>query len=94
MANSLEHISDETLQNDLLETVADIMTCETALRMGITAYSKGSVEQRLKSNKVILDIINNEIERRRTAVGAVGANPTEDDGNKSAIKSDEADDLR
>lgn len=44
----------------------DIIDCKTALSVGVTAYSGGSVTERLKVNQDIVKKIDTEILRRRT----------------------------
>ena len=52
------------LEADLLETKNDIITCKNALRVGVSKYSGGSVQERLDINLKIEQLIEKEIERR------------------------------
>jgi hypothetical protein len=53
------------LEEDLQESRADIGACEFALSQGVTSYSGGSVEERLKSNKHFVEVISKELNRRQ-----------------------------
>lgn len=61
----IENIPTEELLKDKEESLLDIKTCEDALKLGITAYSGGSVQERLDCNKRIVEKINKELEVRR-----------------------------
>ena len=52
------------LIKDLEESRTDIKVCEDALAVGITTYSGGSVEERLKGNKHFVEVITKELSRR------------------------------
>jgi len=53
------------LEKDLQETDEDIKNCETALKLGVTEYSGGSVQERLDKNLKIKKVIEGELERRK-----------------------------
>ena len=52
------------LEKDLQDSRNDIAACETALYMGITSYSGGSVQDQLDKNKHFIKIISTELELR------------------------------
>lgn len=58
-------IPTQELAMDLLESEKDISICRLALSLGITSYSGGKVEERLDSNKRIVEVIRQELKRRR-----------------------------
>jgi hypothetical protein len=60
-------ISTKTLEEDLQASRNDIETCETALSVGITSYSGGSVKERLEANKHFVQVISKELDRRRVS---------------------------
>lgn len=64
-------ISTDILERDLHESEIDISTCKLALDTGITKYSCGLVEQRLKDNKNFVSIIMRELNRRIEKAKAV-----------------------
>lgn len=57
------------LESDLQDSRNDISTCEVALKFGVTNYSGGSVEERLKANKHFVEVITKELERRNSSPG-------------------------
>ena len=57
-------IPEEELRKDLQDSYADILACESALKLGITSYSGGSVQKRLDANKHFVQVISAELERR------------------------------
>ena len=61
----IEKIPTEELRKDKDESLADIKVCETAIRIGVTAYSGGKVENRLDTNKKIVEKIDEELKRRQ-----------------------------
>ena len=61
-------IPDADLQTDLLESLADIRACQSALNAGITTYGDnpaGYVQKRLDANLYFVKVIKAEQERRR-----------------------------
>ncbi|MCK4958674.1 MAG: hypothetical protein KAT00_04730 [Planctomycetes bacterium] len=67
-------IPTDELRRDLDETYGDIITCEAALRLGITRYPSGSVRERLETNEKIKDYIKKELARREAANTEVNDN--------------------
>lgn len=61
--NIIEIPTDELLK-DKQESLLDIANCKTALRLGITQYSGGSVQERLEINQKIVEKIDIELNRR------------------------------
>ena len=62
----IETFSEVELRKNLDDSYEDIMTCEAALKLGITTYSiDRSVQERLDANKKIVKIIEKELARRR-----------------------------
>lgn len=60
----LTSIPISELEKDLLESNQDIAYCETALTLGVTDYSGGSVQQRLDANRYFVKVITAELNRR------------------------------
>lgn len=58
-------IQTSELEKDLWDSNQDIAVCETALVLGETTYSGGSVQERLESNRRFVVIITAELARRR-----------------------------
>ena len=54
------------LERDLLKSNQDIALCEIALALGITSYRRGSVKERLETNRRVVKVITAELARRRT----------------------------
>jgi len=52
------------LLKDKQESLLDITNCKMALRLGITKYSGGSVQERLEINQKIVEKIDIELNRR------------------------------
>ena len=57
-------ISEIELRLDLNESIKDVAICAEALKLNITTYSGGSVQERLDTNLKIIDKINYELNRR------------------------------
>ncbi len=57
-------LSISELEADLLDTKNDIVVCQTALEVGVTEYSAGTVQHRLDVNIKIEKIIEKELKRR------------------------------
>jgi len=51
-------IPEEEFRKDLQDSYADIINCEAALKLEITAYSGGSVQSRLDANKHFVKVIS------------------------------------
>lgn len=67
-ADSIRTMSLAELASDRAASVADIEICGAALRLGVRFHRDGlSVEQRLKTNRDIIETIDAEILRRETA---------------------------
>ena len=64
MTIPIEEIPIEELRTDRIESPNDIIVCERALAHGISEYSGGSTERRLKVNRGIVNLIDVELERR------------------------------
>ena len=60
----IKTMPERELRKDLLESNIDISVCESAIRCGVTSYSGGSVEERIKANKYFVTVITAELERR------------------------------
>ena len=58
------HIPMKELLHDLEESEQDIYNCDLAIKVGVTTYSGGSVQERLEKNKQFIKVINAEISRR------------------------------
>jgi len=58
------HIPMKELLHDLEESEQDIYNCDLAIKVGVTVYSGGSVQERLEKNKQFIKVINAEISRR------------------------------
>lgn len=56
------------LENDRIESLNDAAWCRLALDVGVTEYSGGSVEERLRRNLEIAETIERELARRAEAV--------------------------
>lgn len=61
----IEQILTDELLKDKQESILDITICKVALKIGITTYSGGSVQERLEINQKIVDKINKELLLRR-----------------------------
>ena len=61
----IKKIPTEELRKDKQESLADIKVCEMAMRIGVTTYNGGKVEDRLDVNKKIVEKINEELKRRQ-----------------------------
>lgn len=61
-------IPTEELINDLLNSRIDIGVCKTALEVGITVYSGGSVASRMIVNEKMCVMIEAELKRRNVCV--------------------------
>jgi len=61
----IKTIPDDRLKQDLDDSYKDIMDCTTALKVGVTQYSGGSIEERLNKNKHFVKVITAEIKRRK-----------------------------
>lgn len=57
-------INESELLHDLDESIEDIELCKRALSIGLTEYSGGKVEDRLKVNQKIVEKIKAELMRR------------------------------
>jgi hypothetical protein len=64
MMEDITKIPTAELIDDLRDGLDDIAVCKTALREGVTSYSGGSVEHRLKVNEIINAKIEAELKRR------------------------------
>ena len=65
MGVDITTIPEEELRKDLEESYSDIMTCEAALRVGVTVYGDGkSVSERLRVNRWLVEKISAELSRR------------------------------
>ena len=58
------------LQRDLEESLLDIHYCEVALLVGVTSYSGGAVSERIKANNHFVEVITEELRRRRMTTAA------------------------
>ena len=67
MSVDIQTMSTDELYGDLLDSQADIRTCELALLHGIKTYSGGSVQLRLDTNKLFVEVITSELQRRKAA---------------------------
>ena len=59
-------IPDQELLNDLEATYADIIACQTALKLGITMNRDDDIKERLRVNLAIKALIQTELDRRKT----------------------------
>ena len=57
--------TDELIQ-DLKDVNNDIVACKTGLAIGVTEYFGNSVQQRLDTNRQVKQIIEAELQRRRS----------------------------
>jgi len=57
-------IPTEELLQDLADAKADIAVCQSALDIGVTEYTGGSVLDRLNCNKRQIEVIKAELELR------------------------------
>ncbi len=63
----LAAIPMEELLQDRKDALKDIENCKTALEVGVTEYSGGkSVQERLDKNKLHIEVMDWEINRRKT----------------------------
>lgn len=62
--NDITEIPTSELENDLAASLQDIKVCTIAIREGITAYSGGSVQHRLDTNRAIVQKIKTELVQR------------------------------
>ena len=60
----IKTIPIEVLKKDKQESIEDIAICKIALEKGIKKYSRVSVQERLNTNKRILQKIEDELTRR------------------------------
>ena len=60
----IKTIPDDVLEKDLEDSYKDVLDCTTALKVGVTNYSGGSVQERLDNNKQFIEVIETEIQRR------------------------------
>ena len=60
---NIEQIPLDELEKDKLESEEDIIICEKAIRHNVK-YSGGSIQDRLDTNKRIIEKINKELSRR------------------------------
>ena len=60
---NIEQIPLDELEKDKLESEEDIIICEEAIRHNVK-YSGGSIQDRLDTNKRIIEKINKELSRR------------------------------
>ena len=63
----IKTIPMKDLLKDKAESIQDVQDCTTALKVGVTTYSGGSVQERLDVNQSIVVKIDNEIKRREEA---------------------------
>lgn len=61
---NVQKIPYKQLMTDLEDSKADIINCQTALKMGILEVQGFRVQKRLDDNKNFIEIINKEIQRR------------------------------
>ena len=61
----LNAMPKKELQKDLEESREDVANCMSALAVGVTLYSGGSVQERLDVNVRIIEIITTELARRK-----------------------------
>jgi uncharacterized protein YijF (DUF1287 family) len=61
---NLEAISTAELIRDQREALQDIENCKSALHVGVTTYSGGSVQWRLEQNLKHIAVIDEELRRR------------------------------
>ncbi len=62
--DDIKTIPDDVLEKDLEDSYKDVLDCTTALKVGVTNYSGGSVQERLDNNKQFIKVIEAEIQRR------------------------------
>jgi hypothetical protein len=55
----------EELKKDLQESIEDIANCKFAIKNGIAEYSGGLVEERIRDNKHFVEVITEELNRRK-----------------------------
>jgi hypothetical protein len=62
--NDITEIPTSELENDLAASLQDIKVCTIAIREGIATYSGGSVQDRLDTNRAIVQKIKAELAQR------------------------------
>jgi hypothetical protein len=62
----------EELLEDRAASAIDIAVCKRALALGVLEYGKGgSVQERLEGNRMIIEVIDAEIARRKNEVQGI-----------------------
>lgn len=64
MNGPIKDLSYTEIADDREASVKDIADCEAALRIGVTTYSGGSVQDRIEGNRRIIETIDAELARR------------------------------
>ena len=71
------------------------MECETCEGSGVGSSARATYEDQLRHDKKVLRKYQESLARdAEQAVGAVGADPSKDDGNKSAVTPEDTDGVR
>lgn len=65
MAKDITTLSLTELEKDREDSLRDITACTSALMIGITFYSGGSVKSRLRKNEMFVSVIDAELKRRK-----------------------------
>ena len=66
-------IPDSELLDDLKATCADIIACQTALKLGITMNRDDDIKKRLTANFAIKAAIQTELDRRKTLLPVISS---------------------
>ncbi len=60
----IDNIPADELLRDRRESIEDISFCNLALMRGVTHYSGGSVQDRINVNRMIVVLIDAELDKR------------------------------